>query len=70
VLLNLIGNAIKYTMQGFVSIKCTYSNTLCVAESDVTLEFEIKDTGLGIETEHIDKLFKLFTRIQIVDGVN
>jgi PAS domain S-box-containing protein len=59
VLMNLVGNAIKFTKQGGVSIKAqqlvSNDNTVCVRT-------EIDDTGIGIPEQVIDKLFTSFTQ--------
>ena len=55
VLVNLIGNAIKFTEQGAVDI------SLRQVETDVL--FFISDTGVGIQPEKIDRLFNVFTQI-------
>ena len=59
VLYNLLTNAVKYTKQGSVtlSIKCER------LEDKVKLDFSVKDTGVGIAKEDIDKLFQAFVRI-------
>ncbi len=54
ILLNLVGNAIKFTAQGGVSINV--SNQSC------HWQFEIKDTGIGIQGDRIDKLFQPFSQ--------
>jgi PAS domain S-box-containing protein len=55
ILLNLLGNAIKFTPQGEVRlvIACT---------EDGLLAFEVSDTGLGIEPEALDEIFEAFTQ--------
>lgn len=59
VLLNLLGNAIKFTDAGAVSVRVT------VDQDDATkqaLRFEIKDTGIGIAEASRDQLFKPFSQ--------
>lgn len=58
VLLNLLGNACKFTEEGTISIKVV-SETLDGAE---WLTFSISDTGIGISQEMIPQLFKEFTQ--------
>jgi PAS domain S-box-containing protein len=54
---NLIGNAIKFTDQGEVSVE-----VLCLEENDkqATLRFTIKDTGIGISPDDRQRLFNPF----------
>jgi CheY-like chemotaxis protein len=57
VLMNLLGNAIKFTEQGSVSLR----GSLLSREADaLRLRFEVRDTGIGIEPERIGKLFDAF----------
>lgn len=60
VLINLLSNANKFTKKGrvdlFVSIIPSNSNTRS------KLKFEIRDTGIGIEKDAIDKIFESFTQ--------
>jgi PAS domain S-box-containing protein len=55
ILLNLAGNAVKFTEQGSVTIAAR-----CV---DDRLEVEVHDTGIGIAAAHIDSLFEPFHQI-------
>jgi len=56
VLINLIGNAIKYTQQGKVEIFVEVKNNL--------LEIRVKDTGIGMTSEERKRLFAKFYRVQ------
>ncbi|WP_179343586.1 response regulator [Winogradskyella ursingii] len=57
ILINLVYNAIRYTREGHVSINIfEKSRTL----EDVTLRFEVNDTGIGIKKEHRSVVFKAF----------
>ena len=60
VLLNILTNAIKYTMKGSVKMTVTYEKT---GENMVQLSFAVKDTGIGIKEENIGRLFGKFDRI-------
>src|SRR5882762_8433390 len=59
VLMNLIGNAIKFTEQGEVVVSVT---TALVSDDSVELRFGIRDTGIGIAPEHVAAVFKEFTQ--------
>ncbi|WP_371322886.1 PAS domain S-box protein [Dechloromonas sp. ZY10] len=56
-LLNYLGNAIKFTEQGHVSLRC---QRLDENAQQVLLRFEVSDTGIGIEIEALERLFKAF----------
>ena len=59
ILLNLVSNSIKFTSKGSVTISCQASE----AESGKhQIQFSIKDTGIGIAPEDIDRLFQPFTQ--------
>lgn len=59
VLINLIGNAVKFTSKGEIvtSVRKKSENKRCV-----TLRFEIKDTGIGVSLENQSQLFQAFTQ--------
>jgi signal transduction histidine kinase/ActR/RegA family two-component response regulator len=61
VLLNLVNNAVKFTAQGSVEVLVGL-----VEESDThaTLRFAVKDTGIGIPAERMDRLFKPFSQVE------
>ncbi|MCW5660459.1 MAG: PAS domain S-box protein [Burkholderiaceae bacterium] len=57
VLMNLLGNAIKFTERGSVSLR---GMLLEQEATGARLRFEVRDTGIGIEPDRIDKLFDAF----------
>lgn len=60
VLFNLIGNAIKFSEEGDVEISV---RELSVSTAgDARLRFEVRDTGIGIESSKIDEMFNEFTQ--------
>ena len=60
-LLNLVDNAIKFTKTGEVVIR---TEVLEIKEHNkIILRFGVKDTGIGISDENIDKLFKEFSQV-------
>ncbi len=59
ILMNLIGNAIKFTEQGEVVVSVT---TALAADDVVQLRFAIRDTGIGIAPEHLGSVFREFTQ--------
>ncbi len=58
VLMNLIGNAIKFTERGEVVVSVGAGQT----DGNVTLSFVVRDTGIGIAPEHTASVFKEFTQ--------
>ncbi|MEI6558936.1 MAG: response regulator [Rhodospirillaceae bacterium] len=57
VLLNLVGNAVKFTHSGCITV------TVAVVETDqVTMTISVADTGIGIAEQVQDKLFGMFTQ--------
>ncbi|MEM7115467.1 MAG: ATP-binding protein [Chloroflexota bacterium] len=58
ILLNLLGNAIKFTHQGSVTLRVQPSQQQ--AETDALLRFEIIDTGIGIPLEQQAQIFEPF----------
>ena len=59
ILLNLAGNAIKFTARGYVTIHVAVEHE---NGDDITLRFEIKDTGIGIPKHNAEYLFQPFTQ--------
>ena len=60
VLVNLIGNAIKFTEKGEVFVEVAQKAS--AAEGACRLRFDVKDTGIGIPLDKIDKIFEPFTQ--------
>jgi len=65
VLLNVIGNAIKFTNQGEVFSRCkvTVPENVELQDNEIMLEFSIIDTGRGFSKEEADLIFKPFSQI-------
>lgn len=59
VLLNLTSNAIKFTEQGTVTLR-VYVEQL--QEEEVRIGFTVSDTGIGMDEEHLSKLFQPFVQ--------
>ena len=62
VLVNLIGNAIKFTKQGSVILRVKQQEITASNKSQIL--FAIEDTGVGIASTEIDSLFKAFVQAQ------
>ena len=69
ILINLLGNAIKFTEKGRITLRVgvkegTHRNALSLsASSEVRLEFEIEDTGIGIAPEDTHRIFEPFVQV-------
>lgn len=60
ILLNLIGNSIKFTEEGEVVVRI---RPLKIDQERVQLQISIRDTGIGIPEEHLDTIFQPFTQL-------
>ncbi|HNH84113.1 MAG TPA: ATP-binding protein [Acidobacteriota bacterium] len=59
ILTNLVGNAIKFTHQGNVEVSVSFQKLL---ETETILKFQIKDTGIGIDSTVQPQIFQPFTQ--------
>jgi PAS domain S-box-containing protein len=65
ILINLLGNAVKYTDKGFVLFNAYCETDANDSESGTTmLVMEISDSGRGIKPEHLEKLFGEYVQIE------
>jgi PAS domain S-box-containing protein len=69
VLINLAGNAVKFTARGEVYIE-VHANRVAAGERDPLdqrdlweITFHVRDTGIGIPHDKMDRLFKLFSQV-------
>ncbi len=60
ILLNLVGNAIKFTSRGTVTVEVRLESE---SEAETKLRFLVHDTGMGIPRDRIHKLFHLFSQL-------
>ncbi len=60
ILLNLCSNAEKFTHKGGVTVRVSFENETA---ENVTLRFEVKDTGIGIPKDKTGLLFKKFSQV-------
>jgi PAS domain S-box-containing protein len=64
VLLNLLGNAVKFTDHGEVKLRV---ECLACDAATATLRFEVSDTGVGIAAEELETIFQPFEQTGAVD---
>lgn len=60
ILINLLGNAIKFTERGYISLQASTQHTS--ATGDLVLQLSVEDSGPGIEEDQIDNIFDSFMR--------
>jgi two-component system, sensor histidine kinase and response regulator len=60
IILNLIGNAVKFTHEGHIALRASATPA---GEGRIALTIEISDTGIGIPADKLDRLFKSFSQI-------
>jgi len=60
ILINLVSNAMKFTNKGevFISVKIVWQEN-----EDLVLKFGVRDTGIGIPADKLNKLFKAFSQV-------
>ena len=61
VLINLLGNAIKFTHEGEIFLGVSMVNQL--SDDEIEIGFEVRDTGIGIPQEKLTKLFEAFSQV-------
>ncbi len=59
ILMNLIGNAIKFTSKGNVTLTVKQE---FVKGNEILIYFSVKDTGIGIDADKLDKIFESFSQ--------
>lgn len=60
ILVNLIGNALKFTHTGFVQFSVTRVDE---TDTEVGLRMEVSDSGIGIQPEKLDRIFDSFSQV-------
>jgi len=61
VFVNLLSNAVKFTNTGLIKMQASVKN---IGTNSVTMFFEIKDSGIGIHPENLDRIFEPFTQAE------
>ena len=59
VLINLAGNAVKFTEKGYVEVTVSLQK---IQDNKLWLRFDVTDTGIGIAPEYVDSIFDSFTQ--------
>lgn len=59
---NILVNAVKYTAKGTITIRI---QSLKISHDEIRLFVSVRDTGIGIKQEDIDKMFESFVRLEI-----
>lgn len=59
VLLNIIGNAVKFTESGYIKLRIRQESI----HGSLTLTMDVEDTGIGIKKEDLNKLFESFNQV-------
>lgn len=60
ILLNLTGNAIKFTAEGSITIRAALARE---EDNRITFRFSVSDTGIGIAPQRMERLFKPFSQL-------
>jgi signal transduction histidine kinase/CheY-like chemotaxis protein len=62
IIFNLVSNAIKFTAEGSIGVRVT-----CLEDrhNNITINFSVKDTGIGIKKENLESIFEPFTQESI-----
>jgi two-component system sensor histidine kinase/response regulator len=63
ILLNLLGNAIKFTRRGGITLRCCYTE-----DEPRRLRFEVEDTGIGLPPGDPERLFEAFVQGDATDA--
>ncbi|MDR1396944.1 MAG: response regulator [Desulfarculales bacterium] len=62
IIFNLIGNAIKFTSQGRVELQISREGREAAEQDFCRTRFVVRDTGIGIASDKLDKIFESFTQ--------
>ena len=63
VLINLVGNAVKFTESGDIYVNCSIAEGDPAGEGALKLRFLVRDTGIGIPAAKLGRLFTAFTQV-------
>ncbi|MBC2606522.1 ATP-binding protein [Pelagicoccus albus] len=60
IIVNLLGNAVKFTAKGGIVVRV---DPFHIKDDDVILHFKVTDTGIGIPSDRLDRLFGSFSQV-------
>jgi len=63
ILSNLVSNAIKFSQNGAIFIRCAATDTVPTEDGELGLRFAVRDCGIGISKEDQTKLFRQFSQV-------
>ncbi len=64
--INLLNNAVKFTHKGYILMNIY---PIGLSSDKVDLQFEIRDSGIGMKPDRLEKIFASFTRVHEEDGI-
>ncbi|HEV7348919.1 response regulator [Telluribacter sp.] len=65
IIMNLLGNALKFTQKGYVEVMVSLEKDL---NDSVELRFEVRDTGIGISEKKINEIFDSYAQVHTNDA--
>jgi signal transduction histidine kinase len=65
-LINLIGNALKFTFKGSITVTLRYINN----DGKHMLNIKVEDTGVGLTEDEIENLFIMFNKLERTKNIN
>ena len=68
ILVNLLGNAVKFTEKGQIGIHTFVDNTVHVKKGSVALHIIVSDTGIGIPKDKFENIFQSFSQVDTSDS--
>jgi signal transduction histidine kinase len=63
ILVNLLGNAIKFTAQGEIELRCTAETANSAHPAMTLIHLEVRDTGMGIPADRQHRVFQNFSQV-------
>lgn len=66
IIINLLGNAVKYTKEGTIGLKISWQRE----QETAWIKIDVEDTGIGIRKEDLEKLFESFQRVDLKANYN